>query len=157
MRLLTILIATIILTGCFPSRTRNVFGNGEEFVTKHVVAVDYSNRYKNLGYFTLEQYRRFWFGDLTTADMTLSFTNDTPQTLSYTFYIHFELKPWNTRHRTSSYNRTQRYSGNFRYTGSVINVHPGETVNFGIISERIVNLNDGSIVIRPDINTLKRN
>lgn len=155
---LILILSLVFLTGCFPSRSRNVFGNGEEIVTKEVIPVDYSNRYKDLGKFQLEQYRRFWFGDMTYADTSLTFTNHTQYTLTYTFYIQFEMNSWNERYGHNNYdNRNdERFSGHFKYTGTVANVKPGETINFGKISERIFNLNDGTIVIRPDTNTLRR-
>ena len=157
MKLIILLIATVCLTGCFPSTTRNVWGNGEEVVMKNVIPVDYSNKEKQLGYFTLQQYRRFWFGDLTSAETSLTFTNNTTQTLSYTFYVSFENQRWNTRYiKDGDHRDGARFTGHFRYTGSVINVQPGSTLSLGVISVNIYNLNDGTVTIRPDTSTLTR-
>lgn len=149
MRLLLLLSVCFLATGCsfrwYETRT----------VTKEKL-LPHSYTVKH-GHFTITQDQRMIGDKMSSAVMSLEYTNTGKSAISFGFDITFDLQPWETKTKPVYNYHTQqqptseinpgRYNGRFVYTNAVIDLQPGRTFRFGVISERIVNLNDGTVTI----------
>jgi len=141
-----LLILLIFLTSCGNSARRSFFGCWKETAQTKVFVVNSSP----LGYFTLTQHQSYQFDNLTEADLELQFTNTTPRYISLNFQINFQLNTVPTNGPTTYTNHYgTAYNGYWTYSNSIIRLAPNETLAFGIISNRIVNIKDGTIAVQP--------
>lgn len=142
-----IILSLILMCGCSTSARRTFLGNWTEAPETKLHVKDQGNI---LGYFTIKQHQKYWADELDAADMELMFTNTSNSILSFNFQINFQLRtPTQKYHRLGEkVRRGLRYNGYWTYTNAVVRIQPNSSVAFGMISNRIVSIKDGSIYVR---------
>jgi hypothetical protein len=104
-----------------------------------------------MGYFTFTQHQSFFADKLDAANLHLRYTNTTDEYQSFNYRINFQLRTvsMNSHYSTrQTYSDRERRNGYWTYDDAIVRCPPGSSVAIDMISDRIVDIQDGTIQVQ---------
>ena len=135
----------MLFVGCAPHARRTFIGSWEETATTNSFV---HHRGQELGYFTFTQQQHFRWDQLHAANLQLRYTNTTDSHQSFNYRINFQLRTVSQRsHYTSqqTFSQRERRNGYWTYEDAIVRVPPNSSVSVGLISDRVVDIQQGTI------------